>query len=95
MDIKENYQNEMLDLIKQNTDFQEQEAVEEVENESVETENIEEKEETIKQLKIELSSLSITSISNLIGSKYASADGYLILDLEIEAMSPLIIKINC
>lgn len=46
MDIKENYQNEMLDLIKQNTDFQEQEAVEEVENESVETENIEEKEET-------------------------------------------------
>ena len=48
-----------------------------------------------KQLKIELSSLSITSISNLIGSKYASADGYLILDLEIEAMSPLIIKINC
>ena len=46
MDIKENYQNEMLDLIKQNTDSQEQEAVEEVENESVETENIEEKEET-------------------------------------------------
>ena len=32
MDIKENYQNEMLDLIKQNTDSQEQEAVEEVEN---------------------------------------------------------------
>lgn len=48
-----------------------------------------------KRLKIELSSLSITSMSNLIGSKYASADGYLILDLEIEAMSPLIIKINC
>ena len=48
-----------------------------------------------KELKIKLSSLSITSVSNLIGSKYASADGYLILDLEIEAMSPLIIKINC
>lgn len=38
MDTQENYKNEMLDLIKQNTDNQEQEAVEEVENENVETE---------------------------------------------------------
>jgi hypothetical protein len=48
-----------------------------------------------KELKIKLSSLSITYITTLIGSKYSSEDGYLILDLEIEAMSPLIIRINC
>lgn len=42
MDINEDYKNEMLDLIKQNSESQEQEAVEESENEIVETENIEE-----------------------------------------------------
>ena len=42
MDIKDDYKNEMLDLIKQNIDFQEQEAVEEDNNEQVETENIQE-----------------------------------------------------
>ena len=42
MDIKDDYKNEMLDLIKQNSESQEQEAVEESENEIVETENIEE-----------------------------------------------------
>ena len=42
MDINEDYKNEMLDLIKQNSESQEQEAVEESENETVETENIEE-----------------------------------------------------
>ena len=38
MDINEDYKNEMLDLIKQNSESQEQEAVEESENEIVETE---------------------------------------------------------
>lgn len=42
MDIKDDYKNEMLDLIKQNSEIQEPEAVEETENEIVETENIEE-----------------------------------------------------
>lgn len=42
MDIKDDYKNEMLDLIKQNSEIQEPEAVEETENELVETENIEE-----------------------------------------------------
>ena len=42
MDIKDDYRNEMLDLIKQNSEIQEPEAVEETENEIVETENIEE-----------------------------------------------------
>ena len=42
MDIKDDYKNEMLDLIKQNIEIQEPEAVEETENEIVETENIEE-----------------------------------------------------
>lgn len=51
MDIKEDYKNEMLDLIKQNIDSQEQEAVEEVENENVETETI--PEETPKEEKTE------------------------------------------
>jgi len=41
MDIKENYKNEMLELIEQHSEIQEQEAVEEKE-ETVETENIEE-----------------------------------------------------
>ena len=41
MDIKDDYKNEMLDLIKQNSEIQEPEAVEETENEIVETENIE------------------------------------------------------
>jgi hypothetical protein len=41
MDIKENYKNEMLNLIEQHSEIQEQEAVEEKE-EIVETENIEE-----------------------------------------------------
>ena len=44
MDIKDDYKNEMLDLIKQNSEIQEPEAVEETENEIVETENIEETE---------------------------------------------------
>ena len=44
MDIKDDYRNEMLDLIKQNSEIQEPEAVEETENEIVETENIEETE---------------------------------------------------
>ena len=42
MDIKDDYKNEMLDLIKQNSEIQEPEAVEETENETVETGNIEE-----------------------------------------------------
>ena len=42
MDIKDDYKNEMLDLIKQNSEIQEPEAVEESENEIVESENIEE-----------------------------------------------------
>ena len=42
MDIKDDYKNEMLDLIKQNSEIREPEAVEETENEIVETENIEE-----------------------------------------------------
>ena len=42
MDIKDDYRNEMLDLIKQNSEIREPEAVEETENEIVETENIEE-----------------------------------------------------
>lgn len=42
MDIKDDYKNEMLDLIKQNIDSQEQETVEEVETENVETETIQE-----------------------------------------------------
>jgi len=46
-------------------------------------------------LKIELSSLSLSSIELLEGSEYSLEDGFLILDLEIEAMSPLIITINC
>jgi hypothetical protein len=44
MYIKDDYKNEMLDLIKQNSEIQESEAVEETENEIVETENIEETE---------------------------------------------------
>ena len=44
MDIKDDYKNEMLDLIKQNSEIQEPEAVGETENEIVETENIEETE---------------------------------------------------
>ena len=44
MDIKDDYKNEMLDLIKQNSEIQEPEAVEETENEIVETENTEETE---------------------------------------------------
>ena len=47
MDTQKNYKHEMLDLIKQNIDSQEQEAVEEVENENVETETI--PEETPKE----------------------------------------------
>ena len=42
MDIKDDYKNEMLDLIKQNIDSQEQEAVEEDNNEQVEIKNIQE-----------------------------------------------------
>lgn len=42
MDIKDDYRNEMLDLIKQNSEIREPEAVEETENEIVETENIKE-----------------------------------------------------
>ena len=41
MDIKEDYKNEMLNLIEQHSEIQEQEAVE-IEKEIVETENIEE-----------------------------------------------------
>lgn len=48
-----------------------------------------------KQLKIKLYFLSLTSIKNIEGSKFSLEDDYLIFDLEIEAMSPLIIKINC
>ena len=48
-----------------------------------------------KELKIDLNSLSLKLIKNIEGSKYSLEDGFLILDLEIEAMSPLIIKINC